>query len=68
LSKKGIFYMPRTRGGVDLYDQWVAIVYDYEKDSYNMRGSFRREKDVEEVENTVTTVISFYRKANNVST
>jgi hypothetical protein len=72
LSKKGVFYRPRMRGGdktitvfdIDLYDQWIAIMYDYSKNSYNIRGAFRREKDVDEVERAVMTVISFYRKSN----
>jgi hypothetical protein len=49
---------------IDLYDQWIAIMYDYSKNSYNIRGAFRREKDVDEVERAVMTVISFYRKSN----
>ena len=76
MSKKGVFYKPRMRGGnktitvfdIDLYDQWIAIIYDYSKNSYNVRGAFRREKDVDEVERTVTTIISFYRKTSNIST
>jgi hypothetical protein len=53
---------------IDLYDQWIEIIYDYKKDSYNIRGAFRREKDAIEVENSVMTIISFYRKLNNTST
>jgi hypothetical protein len=53
---------------IDLYDQWIAIIYDYTKNSYNIRGAFRREKDVDEVETAVTTVINFYRKVSNIST
>jgi hypothetical protein len=76
MSKKGVFYRPRARGrektitvfDIDLYDQWIEIIYDYSKNSYNIRGAFRREKDADEVERAVTTVISFYRKAINITT
>lgn len=47
---------------IDLYDQWIEIIYDYTKNSYNIRDAFRREKDANEVEKAVMTIISFYSK------
>jgi hypothetical protein len=26
---------------VDLYEQWIPIIWDYSKNSYNIRGAFR---------------------------
>ena len=51
---------------IDLHDEWIAIIYDYTKNCYNLRGAFRRDQDVAEVENAVTTVVSFYRKASKM--
>jgi len=74
LSKKGVFYRPRMRGGdktitgfdIDLYDQWIEIIYDYTKNSYNIRGAFRREKDANEIEKAVMTIINFYSKVSKL--
>ena len=74
MSKKGVFYRPRMRGGdktitvfdIDLYDQWIEIIYDYTKNSYNIRDAFRREKDANEVEKAVMTIISFYSKVSKL--
>ena len=74
MSKKGVFYRPRMRGGdktitvfdIDLHDQWIEIIYDYTKNSYNIRGAFRREKDANEVEKAVMTIISFYSKVSKL--
>ena len=74
MSKKGVFYRPRMRGrdktitvfDIDLYDQWIEIIYDYTKNSYNIRGAFRREKDANEVEKAVMTIISFYSKVSKL--
>ncbi|OGD55706.1 hypothetical protein A3K78_07515 [Candidatus Bathyarchaeota archaeon RBG_13_52_12] len=51
---------------IDLYDQWIEIIYDYTKNSYNIRGAFRREKDANEVEKAVMTIISFYSKVSKL--
>ena len=74
MSKKGVFYRPRMRGGdktitvfdIDLYDQWIEIIYDYTKNSYNIRGAFRREKDANEIEKAVMTIINFYSKVSKL--
>jgi hypothetical protein len=51
---------------IDLYDQWIEIIYDYTKNNYNIRGAFRREKDANEVDKAVMTIISFYSKVSKL--
>ncbi len=70
MSKSGIFYRPRMRNRnnqmtvfeLQLYDHWIPIIFDYDRNKFNLEGALRREEDMNQLNNSVAAVTSFYRK------
>ena len=70
MSKIGIFFKPIIKNKnyemvvfeVELHDQWIPIIFDYDRDKYNLEGSLRREGDMKQLNQAVATVTNYYKK------
>ena len=70
MSKIGIFFKPIIKNKnyemvvfeVELHDQWIPIIFDYDRDKYNLEGALRREGNMKQLNQAVAAVTNYYKK------
>lgn len=70
MSKDGIFFKPIKRNKnhemvvfeVELHDQWIPVIFDYDRNKHNLEWALRREDDMRQLNQAVATVTNYYKK------